>query len=167
MNTQLRFSKYTVPNCSKGDNSCNVVIAGLRILQYKIVGLYLLIKQYSTTCSQRATIHGKMWMFVVVNKCTMMTTTYRHSGYIYSPTKYCLWHFIFLNITHSWYNKDHTETLLLFPNLCKRWFHNTIIWFCFWRSLTRGQSSIRPSIYFSLIVKSRSNPFPEPTSTKQ
>ena len=30
-----------------------------------------------------------------------------------------------------------------------------------------SQSSIRPSIYFSSIVKSRSNPFLEPTSTKQ
>jgi len=30
-----------------------------------------------------------------------------------------------------------------------------------------SQSSIRPSIYFSLIVKSRSNLFLEPTSTKQ
>ena len=28
-------------------------------------------------------------------------------------------------------------------------------------------SSIRPSIYFSLIVRSRSNPYLEPTSTKQ
>ena len=42
-----------------------------------------------------------------------------------------------------------------------------------WRYLTRGliwhlsQYSIRPSIYFSLIVKSRLNPFLEPTSTKQ
>ena len=45
--------------------------------------------------------------------------------------------------------------------------------FCFWRYLTRGliwhisQSSIRPSIYFSSIVNSLSNPFLEPTSTKQ
>ena len=30
-----------------------------------------------------------------------------------------------------------------------------------------SQSSIRPSIYFSSIVKSRSKPFLEPTSTKQ
>ena len=30
-----------------------------------------------------------------------------------------------------------------------------------------SQSSIRPSICFSSIVKSRSNPFLEPTSTKQ
>jgi len=29
------------------------------------------------------------------------------------------------------------------------------------------ESSIRPSIYFSSIVKSHSNPFLEPTSTKQ
>jgi len=29
-----------------------------------------------------------------------------------------------------------------------------------------SQSSIRPSIYFSSVVKSRSNPFLEPTSTK-
>ena len=47
------------------------------------------------------------------------------------------------------------------------------LWFWFWRFLTWGliwhlsQSSIRPSIYFSLIVKSRSNRFLEPTSTKQ
>ena len=33
--------------------------------------------------------------------------------------------------------------------------------------LTVKSVSIRPSIYFSSIVKSRSNPFPEPTSTKQ
>ena len=45
--------------------------------------------------------------------------------------------------------------------------------FCFWRYLTRGlnwhlsENSIRPSIYFSSIVKSRSNPFLERTSTKQ
>ena len=43
-------------------------------------------------------------------------------------------------------------------------------WFWFWRYLMRGliwhlsQSSIRPSIYFSSFVKSRSNPFLEPTS---
>ena len=48
-----------------------------------------------------------------------------------------------------------------------------VTWFGFWRYLTRGliwhlcQSSIRPSIYFSSIVKSRSNPFLEPSSTKQ
>ena len=45
--------------------------------------------------------------------------------------------------------------------------------FWFWRYLTRGliwqlsQSSITPSIYFSSIVKSCSNPFLEPISTKQ
>ena len=42
------------------------------------------------------------------------------------------------------------------------------VWF--WRYLKRellSQSSIRPSIYFSLIVKSHSNLFPEPTRTKQ
>jgi len=45
------------------------------------------------------------------------------------------------------------------------------IWF--WRYLTRAliwhlsQSSIWSSIYLSSIVKSRSNPFLEPTSTKQ
>ena len=50
-------------------------------------------------------------------------------------------------------------------------FVNVLIWF--WRFLTReliwllSQSSIRPSIYFSLIVKSRSNPFLEPISTKR
>jgi len=51
----------------------------------------------------------------------------------------------------------------------------SVIWrlrvkFWFWRYLTRGliwhlsQSSIRPSLYFSSIVKSRSNPLLEPTS---
>ena len=45
--------------------------------------------------------------------------------------------------------------------------------FWFWRYLKRwliwylSQSSIRPSIYFSSIVISRSNPFLEPTSTKE
>jgi len=45
--------------------------------------------------------------------------------------------------------------------------------FWFWRYLMRGgiwhlsQSSIRSSIYFNLIVKSRSNLFLEPTSTKK
>ena len=44
--------------------------------------------------------------------------------------------------------------------------------YLFWRYLTRGrliwhlcQSSIRPSLYFCSVVKSRSNPFLEPTST--
>ena len=50
---------------------------------------------------------------------------------------------------------------------------NVWFWFWFWRYLTRGliwywsQSSIRPSIYFSSMVKSCSNPFLKPTSTKQ
>ena len=48
-----------------------------------------------------------------------------------------------------------------------------LFWGGGWRYLTRrliwhlSQSSIRPSIYFSSIVKSLSNPFLEPTSTKQ
>ena len=52
---------------------------------------------------------------------------------------------------------------------CQRLYHNIY----FWRYLTRrliwhlSQSSIRPSIYISSIVKSRSNLFLEPTSTKQ
>ena len=46
-----------------------------------------------------------------------------------------------------------------------------LVWLLFWQYLTRGvwhlsQCSIRPSIYFSLIVKSRSYPFLESTSTK-
>ena len=51
---------------------------------------------------------------------------------------------------------------------------NTVnFWVWFWQFLTRGliwhlsQSSVRPSIYFSLIVKSCSNLFLEPTSTMQ
>ena len=51
--------------------------------------------------------------------------------------------------------------------------HDDSVMFWFWRYLTRGliwhlsQPSIKPSIYFSSIVKSRSNPFLEPTSTNQ
>ena len=50
-------------------------------------------------------------------------------------------------------------------------YHKFVIWF--WRYLTKGliwhlsQSSIKTSIYFSLIVKSSWNPFLEPTSSKQ
>ena len=51
---------------------------------------------------------------------------------------------------------------------CYEWYLIVLLW----RYLTREliwhncQSSMRPSIYFSLIVKSISNPFLEPTSTK-
>ena len=63
--------------------------------------------------------------------------------------------------------------VLFINNTCQL---NTSYPFClvwFWRYLTRGliwhlsQTSIRPSIYFSSIVKSRSNPYLEPTSTMQ
>ena len=64
---------------------------------------------------------------------------------------YCkMWHFLFY-------------LCLLRPQLIFR----------LWRYLTRGliwqlsQSSIRPSIYYNSIVKSRSNPSLEPTSIKQ
>ena len=69
---------------------------------------------------------------------------------------------------------------LMYKDNSTIWYFHTraITWYFFfffwcWRYLTRGliwhlsQSSIRPSIYFSLIVKSRSNPLQEPTSTKQ
>ena len=52
-------------------------------------------------------------------------------------------------------------------------YHPKDYFFWCWRYLTRvhiwhlSQSSIRPSIYFSSFVKSGSNPFLEPTSTKQ
>ena len=61
--------------------------------------------------------------------------------------------------------------------LCMRvyqyvWLYVSVYCVWFWRYLTRelslhlSQSSIRPSIYLSSIVKSRSNPFLESTSTK-
>ena len=74
-----------------------------------------------------------------------------HNQFINFSFKMFRW---MVNITswHCWY-----QCIMFYSNV---YTIHTFIWHL-------SQSSIRPSIYFSSIVKSRSNPFLEPTSTKQ
>ena len=80
------------------------------------------------------------------------------------------------------YNWCSVYTLYIkLSRVCEKYNHVSIrklsflffLFFWFWQYLTRGlvwhlsTSSIRPSSYFNSIVKSRSNPFLELTSTKQ
>ena len=73
------------------------------------------------------------------------------------------------------HNAVNSHCVTSYPYICLQYLtklNSTLLFGLVWRYLARGfiwhlsQSSIRPSIQFSLIVKSCSNPFLEPTSTK-
>jgi len=77
-----------------------------------------------------------------------------------------LWH----RLSNKYLKRHHSYLHQLKNSKTINIYTHTYIWF--WRYLTRGliwhlnQSFIRPSIYFSLIVKSRSNSFLEKTVTR-
>ena len=94
-------------------------------------------------------------------------------------------HILFITLTTFYFNSSlplfillaHVMTVTRYITLQRFWVKmfvsRVVILVWFWRYLTRGliwrlsQSSIRPSIYLSSIVISRSNLFLEPTSTNQ